>query len=297
MNYECGERVEIPIHVSNYAHDIEKATLRIMLTDGKRVWLRREIRTGMLPCGEITELYRFAFNMPRSEKPLMLKLIVRLSAPDLEIDNEWELFAFPKAAKMPTKAALLSSGLKICSDISETELLNAMNAGESVLLFGNGPFAVLDTSFQIALAGRTAGHLGTVIGDSALMQDFPHEGFCSWQFRSMLDGGKSAVIDFADIPFDPIIESVSTYKYARREALIFEYKVGKGKLLVCTLNLDERDAGARYLKFHIIEYAMSEEFSPKLALTQDQLERLFNTNPVYVAKNTNLARNTNDPTM
>ncbi len=296
VNYECGARVEIPLHISNYAEDISKATLHVILSDGERVWLRRDIRIGALPVGEITELCRLAFNMPRSEKPLALKLAVLLSGGNIEINNEWELYAFPKAdTRVPN--ALKKSAITVCDDIGERELLSAMKRGESIVLFGSGPFATLDTSFQIALAGRTAGHLGTVIGDNPLMEDFPHSGFCSWQFRGMLDGGKSAVIDFPDIPFEPLIESVSTYKYARREALVFEYKIGEGRLLVCTLNLDDEDKGARWFKKHIFDYVASESFSPKCTLTFEQLEALFNTNPIYVEQNSNLARNTNDPTM
>jgi hypothetical protein len=41
---------------------------------------------------------------------------------------------------------------------------------------------------------------------------------------------------------------------------------------------------------------MSEDFSPKHSLTEEELKSLFNTNPIYVAENTNMARNTNDIT-
>lgn len=294
VNYECGEPVKIPLHVSNYGESMKAATLRITVLSKDKVWLRREIKLAGIPSGEITKLTNLEFNMPRTEKPVAIKLSVRLSSGDVEVENEWELYAFPRAEfKLPTS----KSGIRICDDISEEALVKALGEGERVLLFGAGPFATLGTAFQIALAGRTAGHLGTVISDCPLMEDFPHEGFCSWQFRCMLDGGKSTVLDFADIPFEPLVEAVSTYKYAHREALIFEYRVGGGRLLVCTLNLPEDDAGARWLKAKILNYAMSDEFSPRHELSFEDLKRLFNTNPIYVAENTNMARNTNDLTM
>ena len=176
--------------------------------------------------------------MPKFDTPRALKLKLELEATDFTVENEWELYSFPRTVShIPTKAEQKAAGIGFYTDISEDKLVSLMRRGESVVLFGTGPFATLPTSFQIALAGRTAGHLATVISDNPLMEEFCHEGFCSWQFRNMLDGGKSAVLDLADIPFEPLVEAVSTYKYAHREALIFEYRIGEGRLLVCTLNL------------------------------------------------------------
>ena len=297
VNFYSGSKVMIPLHISNYGKSIDKATLNIRVYKEDKVYLRRSINLYDLPSGAITKLCDFSFVTPKSDTPHALKLSVVLCAGEIEVENEWELYSFPKVSYRPNVRKLRrEQGLIVTEDIDEKSLVDALKSGKDVLLFGEGPFATLNTSFQIALAGRTAGHLATVISDSALMQDFPHEGFCSWQFRSMLDGGKSAVLDFADIPFEPIVEAVSTYKYAHREALVFEYRVGKGRLIVSTLRLDPSDPAAAWLKAKLLSYAQSEEFMPKHELSFEQLESLFNTNPIYVAENTNMARNTNDIT-
>ncbi len=297
VNYEEGSLVRLPLLISNYKRYIDSAALRIRAVSEGKIVYKKNLTVRDIENGRISELTKISFVMPKFDTPRSLKLSVELEGDDFTVENEWELYSFPRAAfSLPTKAEQKAIGVSFYTDISEEKLVSLMRRGESVVLFGTGPFATLPTSFQIALAGRTAGHLATVISDNPMMEDFCHEGFCSWQFRSMLDGGKSAVLDLADIPFEPLVEAVSTYKYAHREALIFEYRIGEGRLLVCTLNLDKNDAGARWLKKHIADYAMSDSFAPKHSLTEPELISLFNTNPIYVAENTNMARNTNDIT-
>ena len=172
-----------------------------------------------------------------------------------------------------------------------------MKNGETVLLFGSGPFSSAETSFQIALAGRTTGHLATVIRDSDITSRLPHNGFCSWQFREMLNGAHSVILDIPTIPFSPIIEIASTYKNARREALMFEYKIENGKLFVCSLNLGDNDPCAKYLKHLVLEYVGSEGFDPRDSLSLEELKELCKEKTSLKSKNENSAQNKNDITM
>ncbi len=299
VNFEGGRSVTLPIHISNYKYNLENAELILTLKSKDKIYERRKIKLSDIEDGKITHLCDFKFTAPKTARPTALKLSAKLFGDSFDAENEWELYTFPKAdTRKPARALLSNARLDIVTDIDELALMKKLRSGRNVLLLGTGPFAALGMSFQISLAGRTAGHLATVIGDNALMEEFPHEGFCGWQFRAMLDGAKTAVLDIADVPFEPLVEAVSTYKYAHKEALIFEYSVkGGGKLLVCTLRLDDGDPAARWLKSRIMSYAVSEDFSPKHEIELNDLIKLFNTNPIYVAENTNMARNTNDLTM
>ena len=298
VNYECGARVEIPVLASHYAAPLERATLTLRVTAGKSVILRREIRVSNLAAGAITELYRLAFTMPKFDTPTALKLNVGLHGGDTDAENEWELYAFPKAKPaMPTKKSEAASGVIVREDMSAEELLSAMKAGKKVLLLSAGPLPRIENAFQISVAGRTHGHLATAISDCALLRDFPHSGFCSWQFRDMMKDSHTAALDMPDTEFAPIIEIASSYKNARREAMVFEYKIGEGRLLVSTLNLTDADAGARWLKARMIEYVSGEEFAPRVSLTPTRLASLCSADRIDSGENANLAQNLNDITM
>ncbi len=298
VNFQTEKKVTLPIHVSNYAkEDIKSAIVNIRLSRDGKVFFSKSVRANEIKAGAITKICDFAFTMPSSDKPYKVMLNADLLGGEAYSENEWELYAFPKPKATLSKKALKEKGVIVGENMTYEELNKALEAGKSVVMFGSGPFVKINTAFQMALAGRTEGHLATVIADHPLMEDFPHDGFCGWQFRNMLNEGYSVALDMTEIDFKPIIEIASSYKYARREALLFEYRVGKGKLLVCSLNLPDSDLGAKYLKSSIISYADSDKFNPEISLTKEQLYKLCHAKPVVVIENTNEAFNANDITM
>jgi hypothetical protein len=77
------------------------------------------------------------------------------------------------------------------------------------------------------------------------------------------------------VPFDPILEVVSSFKLSVKQASVFEWKVGEGKLLVSTLNLDPSDPAAACLLDCMIEYAQGNEFTPRTAVAPKTLAALL----------------------
>ncbi len=291
VNFYGGEKMTLPIHVSNYANNIKEATLSVKVCGKNKVYFSNEIQIKEIKAGAITPLAELAFTTPKVQKPENLKIVVELFGVNVKTNNVWDIYVFPKVRLPQTPR-----GVTVVSDIDQKGLERLIKAGKKIAVFGVGPLQRIRTSFQISCAGRTEGHLATVINDHLIMKDFSHEGFCGWQFRDMLNGGCSAVLDVHDLPFAPIIEIASSYKYARKEALMFEYSIGKAKLFVCTLNLPENDPAARYLKYSIYKY-LSSEFNPEQEITYLQLDSLCHTEPVCVIENTNEANNANDITM
>ena len=126
------------------------------------------------------------------------------------------------------------------------------------------------------------------------MVEMPHEGFCGWQFRRLLEDGKAVCFESDDVPFDPIVEVVSTHKFAHRQAALFEFRVFSGRLLVCCFRFSETDPAANWLKAQLIVYMQSGAFAPEHRLTMEQLLSLSGGKCVESAGNTNFASNPND---
>ena len=298
VNFNSGDKIDLPIFVSNYGEAIEKATVSVRISGEKKVYYRREYKVSEIDRGELKELCRVSISMPKVDKPEALKLVATLGGGNTDINNEWELYLFPKVTvKLPSKKAQREAGVIFADDMTKDELIKNLAAGKSVVLLSAGPFARFDNSFQISIAGRTHGHLATVIADTPFMRDFPHSGFCSWQFYDMMMESHTAGLDLPSAQFAPIIEVASSYKNARREAMMFEYRVGTGRLFVSTLNLKESDPAAMWIKARIAEYAMSDEFDPKGSLTFGELDILTSIKSEKSSGNANNAQNMNDITM
>ena len=209
------------------------------MNDGSRVLLRRAVTVPEVTGGALTELYTLKLRLPRTDVPKTLTLTVTLTGGDTDAENVFPIYVFPKPRALPSAAAVRRAGLTVSSGMSADELMARMARGESVLLLGSDPFPKEEISFQLSVAGRTNGHLATVISDHPLLADLPHDGFCDRRFAEMMTGASAAILDVPRLPFAPIVEIATSYKNARREALVFEYRVGRGRLLCTTLSLKE----------------------------------------------------------
>ncbi|MBQ6824665.1 MAG: hypothetical protein IJP27_08415 [Clostridia bacterium] len=285
-NFKAGAQVNFPLFVSHFGEALKNARLELRLSSEEGVLVRRTARVDA-PDGAVTELAAFSCRLPKAEKPLRLTLTATLSGGRTHAENQWELYVFPKVkAKQHPNVAVLE-------DPDLATLVKTLKQGKRVVLLGGEPFGAQETSFQQAIAGRTTGHLATVIREHPALEGLPHEGFCGWQFREMMSGAKAVILE--GVPYDPIIEIANTYKNARPEALLFEYGVGNGRLLVCSLNLKETDPAACWLKERLLTYAESEDFCPDTVLSPAALDSLC-VETEAEEKNENEAVNKNDIT-
>lgn len=284
FNFAAGENLSFNLLVSHYGSEIlQNPELNLRLTaDGKCIF-RQRLTPGDVVNGAITKLCHVETTLPLVEKPEAMKLYVTLEAGDTFVENEWELYLFPKPEPAEKKDLL------ICEQMTQEELVKALEQGKNVVLLGSEPFKSLPTTYQIALAGRTSGNLATVIEDHPLTRSFPHDGFCGWQFRQLMEEGKAVCFESNDVPFKPIIEVVSTHKCAIRQAALFEFQALKGKVLVCSFRFAESDPAAVWLKAKLLSYAASDAFEPETTMSLQQLEALMNAREIQVTANTNLA--------
>ena len=292
-NYTEGEEAELPISVSNYGKPIESATLNLSVRCDGEVLLRKEIRLSSIESGKITELYRLKFRMPKSDRPEKLTVRAMLYGGETDSENLWEIYSFP-SIKKNTKPA---KGVTLAEGMDADTLAEKMKNGERVVIFGTEPFPSAGISYQLSVAGRTNGHLATVIKDHPLVDGLFAEGYCSRMFASMMDGASAAVVDIARLAHDPIIDIATSYKNAKREALLFEYSVGGGKILVCTLNMKDSDPSAVWLRERILRYANSDAFNPSDRISVTELLAMCGGFDVIDEVNHNEAQNKNDITM
>ncbi len=291
FNVQAGEPTRVAISLSNYAGDAKGGRLDLTLVgdDGKSEWTETR-KVGDVRDGGVARLGAFDVAVPASDRPVKYLLRASFAGGDVKAENEWEIYAFPKVAVQPVPA-----NVRVVEKIGEDELAAALAAGERVVLLGAGPFKSLPTTYRIGMAGRTSGNYATVIKEGhPALKGMPHDGFCGWQFRRLMEGGRAVQLE-AGVPFDPVIDVASSVKFPIRQALLFEYRVGKGWLLVCSFAFKADDPAAAWLRARLVDYAAGEAFNPAQTLTAAQLHAVLNAPLLSGAQNKNRARNPNDP--
>lgn len=303
-NFVAGEVLDCEILVSYFGKkDLDQAQVTIRLSLDGDVIECRVVETDEIKNGQVSKVCDFICELPKVQKPGAMKLYVTLDGDGVFAENEWELYVFPAAGMFENGEMAAAedniyekNSLIISEGMSLQELEALLEAGKDVMLLSADPFVSLSTTYRIALAGRTSGNQATVIADHPVLYELPHEGFCGWQFAELLEGGQAVCFESDQVPFEPIIEVVSTHKYAIRQAALFEFSVGNGRLLVCSLNFKKKNPAATWLKEALIRYAESDTFRPKHEITIEQLRALASGKVKKVAANTNLAFNANDKT-
>ena len=196
------------------------------------------------------------------------------------------MYAFPEPVRADVKEVSVFSGN------GKADLLADLAAGKRVVVFGSGPFKSLPTTFRIGLAGRSAGNYATVVKGHPALGDFPHEGYCGWQFCRLFENASAIQLE-GDVPFDPIVDIASSVKVVIRQALLAEYRVGKGRLLVSGFRFHDDDPAGVYLKAQLLAYAASDRFEPKASVSPEQLAAVIDAPIVTGSADTNRANDTN----
>ena len=77
--------------------------------------------------------------------------------------------------------------------------------------------------------------------------------------------------------YRPIVQVIDNVERNHRLGLLFEFAVGKGKLLVCCADLEsvlEHPEGRQFYKA-VLDYMRSDDFRPSVSLDTEQLTGLF----------------------
>jgi len=108
--------------------------------------------------------------------------------------------------------------------------------------------------------------------------DFPTEYHSNWQWWDAMSHSNAIVLDDFDPKLQPIVRVVDDWFQNRRVALLFEVKVGKGKLLVSGIDLHtnlEKRTEAKQLLYSLKKYMASNEFNPNITLESEDIRGLL----------------------
>lgn len=295
----CGERVpllrlpkytytndEILIaqaELFNYSsQDIKGAQpyWELLTKDGSKVeigeWGKQDIKQG-----SITKLGKIRVNLSGITKAQQLTIKVKFR--HSKIVNAWNIWVYPK------KPILAPKNIIISHQFNES-VRSALNSGKTVLLLPN----LKDLSKVIR--GRsvppfwspvwwwTRAHRGNVSmsifcnPSHPVFKYFPTEEYTTWQWAELLDTSSSFILDDFPRTLKPIVQVVDNFSRNHKLANTFEAKIGKGKILVCGLDLS-RDLAKRpvanQFRYSLLKYMESSNFNPQQKLTDQDIRSLY----------------------
>lgn len=89
------------------------------------------------------------------------------------------------------------------------------------------------------------------------------------------------ILDALPGDYRPIVQVIDNIERNHRLGLVFEFAVGKGKLLVCMADLDRASARPEGRQFYLslLHYMQSDHFAPTVQYTASELLDLLRQEP------------------
>jgi len=287
--FESGDVLKARIDLAHFGPaDLENVeatwTLRDssgeIIEDGRLT--RRTIKTGALhTLGEVQlKLY-----VARQAEEFNLEVAI----PGTDAVNDWDLWVFPK-----DEPAAPASGILIARELND-DAVKHLGAGGKVLLLPPPNTIRNDEKHPIQMGFSSifwntvwtnwqAPHTLGILCDPEhpALRQFPTEYHSNWQWWELIH--EAAPFILMDVrathasPLQPIVQVIDDWVTARKLALVFETRVGDGRLLACscdlTSDLDKRPV-ARQMRRSLLAYIAGEQFAPQVSMTVQQLSSLF----------------------
>ena len=233
-----------------------------------------EVFSGHVECPEgegLLEAGEMEIGLSSFKKPVRLELTVRAITVKGSRSNHWPVWVYP-ADNAPDK-----EGIRIVRNLDESTL-QALREGASVLLMPSGADHSAGGLFQTDYwnyrmfkeicenAGKpvSPGTLGLLMDPAhPIFREFPTEGYTSWQWFPVIKASTPFILDNLD-GYVPIVQVIDNVERNHRLGLVFEFKEGEGRLLVCCANLDQVTAWPEGRQFYraLLDYMRSPDFSP-----------------------------------
>ncbi|TWT80718.1 Beta-galactosidase [Planctomycetes bacterium CA13] len=234
-----------------------------------------------IPTGKLARLGRIELPLGKLGEPAKLTLRVWLSDGKQEHGNDWDFWVYPPAIDTPPTEDIL-----VVDTLKGTTESHLKNGGKVVLLVDP---ANLDSKVQIGFSsifwntawtsGQSPHTLGVLCDPKhPALSAFPTEFHSNWQWWELVSRSKPIELDSLPPDVRPIVQVVPDWFRPQRLGLIFEVKVGDGKLLVCSIDLkNELEARpvARQLRQSILKYAASDNFAPTKSVDVASIHRLL----------------------
>ncbi len=215
------------------------------------------------------------------------KLTVEVGLQSSPVKNHWNIWVYPPADTTKT-----NPGKVYVTDRFDEVCRKHLENGSSVLLQASalGKEAGYDAISFYPLywsltffPGQGKNSIGLLVDDKhPLFSRFPTDMHSDWQWQHIYKDARAFFINDVPESYKPMVQPVDDFHRNNKLGAIFEWKAGKGKLLVCGFDIsDDNNPVARQLKESMLHYMNSADFNPVYEKDLTSLEKMFSrTEPV-----------------
>lgn len=278
------EDFEADIKIANYSGEsLEGKTLSWRLGDkeGKMTLPDGE---GLIDVGEID------VDLDDYKQATQLQLVLGIDG--TEYHNTYDIWVYPAKDKLKK----LQKKVIVTNELTE-QIIRQLEKGKNVLLMPDSTKLCVGGLFQtdywnyrmfktISENNKKSVSPGTlgILTDPKhpIFRSFPIQMHTNWQWFPVIKASHPFMLDNTAANYRPIIQVIDNIERNHKLGLVFEFAIGKGRLLVCMADLEKASDYPEGRAFYqsMLEYMISKDFAPKTNISIDDFQKLMTTDVV-----------------
>ena len=247
---------------------------------------------GLFTAGELN------IDLSAFDKPAQLQLCLTIEGTEyygVPYHNTYDLWVYPAWSDL----SKLESQVIVTNELTDY-IAKQLEEGKRVLLMPDSTNLCVGGLFQtdywnyrmfktISENNKKSVSPGTlgILTDPKhpIFKGFPTQMHTNWQWFPVIKASHPMMLDNTGKDYRPIVQVIDNIERNHKLGLIFEFAVGKGKLLVAMADLEKATAYPEGRAFYrsVLEYMTSEDFAPKTHITLADFQKLMTT-PVVEGK-------------
>ena len=278
-----NETLNVPVEVAHFGEkSLQSANITWNISDqsGQKLseggFIKDLPVTNCIPVGNID------YPLSGIDKPTQLTVSVEVK--EANNKNQWNIWVYPAKQKAVEKLPYIASTL-------DNQAMERLNKGENVLLLlqpgsilaekgGDIRVGFSSIFWNTAWTNKQPPHTLGILCDPKhpALAAFPTERYSDYQWWDLVSNCNAMVLDDFPADYRPIVHLIDDWFTNRKLGILLEGKVGNGKLMVCSADLqkdlDKRPA-ARQFRQSILEYMASDRFNPSTTLDPEKVRALY----------------------
>ena len=278
--YTAGDTLTAKIEIAHFGEEpLERANIIVYLCPEYGVKMKVGHFIKDIPIGSPIPLGNISLPVTDVKEPTKYRLEVLVSGTNFV--NDWNVWFYPSEETVDEGDVYVTTTL-------DDEALRVLDRGGDVLVCAAGKVSYGSDIRQQFLPVfwntswfkmRPPHTTGLFINDAhPLFREFPTDYHSDVQWWELVNNAQ--VMLFSDFPegFQPLVQSIDTWFLSRKIGMLFEARVGKGRLMMTTMDITsdlERRVVARQMRKAILDYMNSPYFRPTFTVSAATVQDLF----------------------
>jgi hypothetical protein len=286
--WTTGETFTGKIRIAHFGPaDLKDAKVSATLTDSNgKALASTTFPAAHIPTGGLTDIGTFTADLTSAAAAQKATLVIAIEGTSHR--NRYPVWIYP--AKVETRAP---EGVLIAREFLHGDTRAHLEAGGKVLLMpdlGKLPHSIVgqfQNEFWSPMFAQSARRREILVppGTLGLLCDPAHPAFAKfptashtdWQWWHLVRNSRPLVLDGTPAGYRPLVQMIDNFERNHKLGILMETQVGKGSMLVCTIDLPkiQNQPEGRQFLHSLLQYMASDAFAPAHELDLGLLKTLL----------------------